>query len=102
LEVNETNWEHKHITLVQHFGKEMIFALVGSDKSNVESSLKNYKDLVPRGWVWGGFMPLGAKSMWAKDMPSMLSPGSWSTNTGVTCALLGLLVFPGSTFRKKS
>ena len=45
LEMNQTNWEHKHITLVQHFGEEAISILIGSHKSNIKSTLKDYKDL---------------------------------------------------------
>ena len=46
LEVNETNWEHKHITLVEHFGKKAVsIVLIRSDKSNKESAFDDYKDL---------------------------------------------------------
>ena len=45
LEMNLTNWEDKDITLVEDFGKETISILIGGDKSNIESSLKDNKDL---------------------------------------------------------
>jgi len=41
--MNEINWEDKDITLVQHFGEEAIFILIGGNKSNIESSLNNNK-----------------------------------------------------------
>jgi hypothetical protein len=34
--------------------------------------------------VWGGFTLYGAKSKRAKDMPSVLRPGFWSTFNRVT------------------
>ncbi|RWR93208.1 hypothetical protein CKAN_02244600 [Cinnamomum micranthum f. kanehirae] len=36
LEVNEANWEYKHITLVENLGYECIIVLVGEDKAHVE------------------------------------------------------------------
>ena len=63
------------------------------------------KSSVPRGWVWGGFRPYGAKSMWAKDMPRVLRPENLSTFTRLTLdpslfavLLLGIL----SLGKKKS
>jgi hypothetical protein len=52
--------------------------------------------------VWGGFKPLGAKSIRAKDIPSVFSPNNWSTVTGVTVEPNGFDVFAGSICLKKS
>ena len=39
---------------------------------------------VPRGWVWGGTVPPGAKSARAMEMPRVLSPGICITLARVT------------------
>ena len=59
---------------------------------------------VPRGWVWGGFSPYGAKSIRTRDMPRVLRPGNVSTFTVVTLDPTLLSVFPGmfNPSKKKS
>lgn len=41
LEVNEANWEDKHITLIEDLGYEGIIVLVGEDKAHVELSFED-------------------------------------------------------------
>ena len=45
LEVNKTNWEDKHIYLVEHFGEESVTINIGCNKTNKEGAFYDYKDL---------------------------------------------------------
>ena len=45
LEVNQTIREHKHISLVEHFGKETVTINIGRNRANQECTLYDNKDL---------------------------------------------------------
>ena len=81
--------------------------LVGLDVTNPTKRVPSIttNSSVPRGWVWGGFRPYGAKSMRAKDMPRVFRPGNLLMSTRLTLdPSLFADVFPGilSPEKKKS
>ena len=87
--------------------RTLVKSLFGLDVTNPTKRVPSMttKSSVPRGWVWGGFRPYGAKSMRAKDMPRVLRPGNLSTFTRLTLdPSLFAAVFPGilSPEKKKS
>ena len=44
LEVNETNWEHKDVSLIQNFGEETVIC-VRCDKTYIQSTLSDHYNL---------------------------------------------------------
>ena len=87
--------------------RTLVKSLFGLDVTNPTKRVPSMttKSSVPRGWMWGGFRPYGAKSRRAKDTPRVLRPGNLSTFTRLTLdPSLFAAVFPGilSPGKKKS
>ena len=66
--------------------RTLVKSLFGLDMTNPTKRVPSMttKRSVPRGWVWGGFSPYGAKSMRAKNIPRVLRPGNLLTFTRLT------------------
>ncbi|KAF4384449.1 hypothetical protein F8388_012726 [Cannabis sativa] len=92
LEVNHSYGEDEDVSLVEKLSEESVTVLVRRNEPHVQRSLSDEQDF--RG-------TRGAKSIRARDIPSVLSPGRLSTNTAVTLEPTALSVFPGMLIPEK-
>lgn len=97
LEMNEASQEDKNISWVRDFAEELVWSICpvrGSWNEWGGCPDSRWAPPWPRGWMWGGLRPFGAKSIRAMDIPRVFSPGKFVALTSVTLDPTLLAMFP--------